>query len=271
MSLNRLYSRALALTLIISALAIGLPHKAAPAWWSCANSSPTPTPTPSYDTIIINDTPAGFWPLKDNSGSTSAVDLSGQNHNCTTAGTAPTFGVTGTTTDGETAASFTAGWLSCPMPAPTISNTSGVTIEFLYKATSGPVGIIDTAPGVGGSIRNLNSDAIGPQNTAMDITIGGTGAWHLIDYLLAFDSAGGTVIAYLYKDGATVSIGGATPTGHNGAGGRTVPVWANPMVWGAINTSCGTACYTGSMQKLAVYKYWLTPTQIQKHFTAISQ
>jgi hypothetical protein len=114
------------------------------------------------------------------------------------------------------------------MPAPTISNTSGATIEFLYKATTGPSGIVDTNPSTSGSIRNFVSDSMSPQNTSMDITIGGTGAWHLIDYELAYDSTGSTVIAFLYKDGATVSIGGATPTGHNGAGARPSPTWCEP-------------------------------------------
>lgn len=230
----------------------------------------SPTPTPSYDQIIINDKPSGFWALNDAVGSSTAVDSSGNGHNCTVHGTV-TFGQTGGTTDGETAALFdgSTGYLTCPTGVLTIGNAT-VTIEMLVKMSASPIGMFDSNPSQTGSIRNYNTGNFSGYNSGMTSLPASlhNGSWHLFEYLTTTTTnslgccASNTTGENLYFQDGSLSQ-------NNGNGGTTALTWGSTIDIGTINT--GLVFYAGTMAKVAIYPYALSPTQIAAHFAAISQ
>jgi hypothetical protein len=208
----------------------------------------------SYDSRVLADSPDGYWPLDDSSGSSTARDASGNGHAGTP--TSVTFGSTGYANDGSTAASFNGSSSHISIPFPAFS-AAPLSIEFIFKPSStSPVGVWDGAPSQTNVIRQYSAGNCewwsGDPSVALSLP--DTNAHHLA---LVFEIASSHRRVTYYLDGLQKS----QTTGST----STSLTWTNPFQLGNINSG-GAGWYNGTLQKFALWKSALTATQVKNHF-----
>jgi beta-lactam-binding protein with PASTA domain len=213
----------------------------------------------AYDTVILGDNPAGYWPLSETSG-TVADDLStGANNGAYVGG--PTLGQTPIAMElGDSVIFSGTSSMQTPSSAAYGFTTGSYSVEaWIYPtALSGFQEFISTQ----GYVRFLLS------NTNLQSYIGGTLAVSSPTNLstdtpyyvvLTVDNVALTTNVY---------INGALDTSRNNS-----PNIINPdqtpvgLIVGSLDGS-GTHQYSGNISNVALYPVALTPTQVLAHYTA---
>jgi hypothetical protein len=222
----------------------------------------------AYPTVVLADSPVGYWQLGDASGPT-AVDSATSPHNGTYVN-GPTLGVTGPIA-GKTAATFAAASSQDVAPS-LLFNQALVTMEAWVQVSAAPAVLQNIAGcqdglGSGTSEKQLMLGTDGKvyfyaYDGATKITSTPAAAIPFNQWVYVVGVADG-VNAFVYVNGAqvgTVAMGG-TFTGY------TVPNFFIGAVGGA--GAQNTAGYfNGSIGQVALYNHALTPTQISTHFAA---
>jgi len=223
---------------------------------STASVSMTVTTAPiPYNTVVLNDGPAAFWPLDDGAGSSSTRELVG---NVTGTPTNITFGAAGATSDGATAASFDGATSQITIPNLWGGNQFPllpITVEFFVKgSTTSPIGIFDTFPSSAG-MRNYPAGQYGYVSYATyNLGLPDTN-WHHVAFVMYYTTQ--RMLDY-YLDGVLVRSTSDT-SGNNYTG------FGTPGMLGNINTG-GAGWFAGSLAKVAIYNKQLTATQIANHY-----
>jgi Concanavalin A-like lectin/glucanases superfamily len=208
----------------------------------------------SYDSVILADSPLGYYTLNGN-----VNDTSGNGHNGTA--TAITYGAGGIANDGSQAAVFNGSTSKIALnePAP---NGGGcpITLEFWAKPSStSPIGMFDTAPNQANVLRQNAAGTVEWWNADPQINLSlPDTAWHYLVLVFRRSAGGnnGSRILDYYRDAALISSTGGGSTGY---------AWQTPNL-GCINGN--SSFYTGSIQKFAIYGVALNTTQISAHFAA---
>ena len=214
----------------------------------------------TYDQLILADSPVGYWPLSEASG-TNANDAS-VNNNDGTYVASPTLGVTGPVTDLATAVTLngTTQYVSSPDVAAwdIFEGTNAWTIEMWVNHT--PDGsyrrLMEKATGGKVSFVSQNTDllVVRNDNVAGDTLYADqlTSGWH---HVVATFS--GTQLA-LYVDSALrpPHYGGANPM----ASTRSIPAMTSELFIGCEPVS--TNVFNGTLAKVALYNYVLSQAKI---------
>lgn len=230
----------------------------------------------SYEQVVVNDKPAGFYYLNETSG-TSIIDYSGKGRNGTYHG-GITFNQTGGLVgDPKTAIKFdgSSAYLTLPQPNPQNVSPKGnaFSLEFFMKLNAGastqPQGLLDTAPQKPDTLWNISSQPIGGISQPVfawrffpTVTIPSTSqVWrHLVIVFRGHRS-----IDY-YENGSLVnSVSQSNANDY---------AWQNPIVVGRVwqggpSPKPFTAHYYDAfLQMLAIYDYALSPDQPALHYAA---
>src|ERR1700733_6621372 len=125
-----------------------------------------------YNSVILGDSPLGFWPLSDHVGSTTAVDLTAGANGGTISGSGSTLGVVGGCLDGSTGMQFvSSGSAKVAINNQTLNPAQPpVTIECAMKIGATTYGMYDSAPGQANVLRAYNSGQIEWWNADPQIT-----------------------------------------------------------------------------------------------------
>lgn len=233
--------------------------------------------TTNYQVTLLNDKPTGLYMLNDAAGSTTVLDSSGNAYNGTVVGGVTLGAAGGLTGDASTAAKFdgSTGYITLPIPHPLNSSDYGaaLTIEFLMKlnngATTEPVGIFDTAPGLKDTIRNYSDSSNGANNPGVEwwtnkpfVAIPNTPTGQYRHIVLVF--RGGRTIDY-YENGVLInSDTDATPNSF---------AWTNPINIGKVLPTGGGAplgWFDGWLQGLAIYNFPLNQSMVSAHYKAVT-
>ncbi|HZR16079.1 MAG TPA: LamG-like jellyroll fold domain-containing protein [Verrucomicrobiae bacterium] len=222
-------------------------------------------PTNSYEATIVADSPEAWWRLDEPVGSSTMFDAMGR-HDGTYVGSGITLGSPGAIANGatNTAATFDGTDGFGDVPYSSDLNTSDFTIEAWAFITdeSLPRAVISTYDTTShrGIFFKANPDA----TWETDVGLSDAAIWYFIptgpiasgrwSYLAAtFSSAG----EFEYIDGQQVA-GPYINFSHNKK---------FDFLIGAVGTNWqGIARWKGAIDEVAVYKYGLSPQQIQNHY-----
>jgi Concanavalin A-like lectin/glucanases superfamily len=215
----------------------------------------------SYASVILADTPAGYWRLDDVSG--QFQDVSGHGHPTTSISGTPTYSQAGALAgDTDTAVSFAGGtdWGNILHHADFNVGNGPFSIEAWVYQTGGiwffgkwdpadtgwAVGI---SPGVG--LLGYNAGV----NYWFDAAeaVPSLNAWHHI----VFTKSGGTATAYV--DGVAQTNTGTPST--------VIADTGNSLAIGAAGNSTSNK-FLGKLDEVAFYNYVLTPAQVAAHYVA---
>lgn len=217
----------------------------------------------AYDAAVLADTPSGYWPGKESSG-TTAYDLSGNGNNGSYSGSY-TLGATGIG-DGETIVNFTGGQMAVPDTAPLRLGSGALSVEAWINPSSlaSYATLFDnTSAGGRGYSAFINA---GAGSTGVYVTLGdsanpgemtiSSGITTSNLYYFALTSSGSTLKIYLNASLVLNTSITAGPDNSNSG----VTFFGNPSGGGGLLQGLGG--------KFAVYNYVLTSTQISNHYAA---
>lgn len=216
-----------------------------------------------YSTEIIADSPFAYWRLGESSGTTAADEIS---TNDGTYVNTPTLGVSGATSDGDTAVNLDpAGseYLSIPALATgAFTNGDDWTFEIWLSADAhgGDKRLLSARSNISGMIR-LDSGTIGYYNTATWVNLGtlpaaGTGWHHLV---VCYDASANQGQAY---------IDGVAQTAQTVGSGNNHNPFTTIVDIGRPYTGAFGAYFDGGIDELAVYDRLLTSTEVSDHYNA---
>lgn len=218
------------------------------------------SPAVGYDATVLADTPVGYWPCNESSG-TIAHDLSGNGNDGTLSGSF-SLGSTGIG-DGETLANFTGGKMAVPDAAPLRLGSGAFTVEGWINLSSFGGGYSSLFDNTSRSYSLFLNDAgsanavflgIGGGSTGHQILGTGNIATGALDYIV-FSFTPNTGKVYV---NAVPSVFSVTPGGVNSSTGVTF--FGNPSTGGSIPQGIGG--------KFAVYNYRLSDAQVTAHYAA---
>lgn len=212
------------------------------------------------------------WPLSDASGSTSAADISGQNHPGTYQGTVTASTTTPLACPRDPGSAWQISGTASTAYFPTQqTNPTVFTIEIWFKTTVAGGKLIGFGTGTGTSgqydrhlyidkngavVFGVYANAIKTVQTATKNYADGT--WHFATGVL---SPAGMV---LYVDGAFVQADTGVTTAENDSGYWKVGYDALGGSWPNVSTPS----FTGALRYAAVYTSALTAAQISAHAAA---
>ena len=241
----------------------------------------TYTSSSHYRSIVLDDSPIGYWPLGESSGTTAsnvAARSVGQ-FDATYSGV--TLGVAGALAGSpDTAATFASGASSrVSLPTDLISKSMNVAVELWFKASSGSSGVllseqsvappavpttswapnlyVDTAGKLRGYFWTPATAGVGQMVTAGTVT---NGQWHHVVLSASVSRQ------ELYLDGVLVgSLTGQTisHTHELRMGYLTV---GNGYANGWPSATSGYMPFTGQIDDVAVYQHPLGQTQVAAHY-----
>jgi mannan endo-1,4-beta-mannosidase len=216
--------------------------------------------TGAYESAVLSDNPAAYWPLGEAGGSTSVGDATGHGHTGTLQG-GVTLSVAGVLS-GDTAAAFdgSSGRISIGNTAGLPSGASAYSLEAWIKLNAatdqGILGLGDYSSNKGSNaLRTVGSTGLLNYWWGDDISRSTTdlrAAWHYV--VATFD---GTT-RRLYLDAAQVA---------QDQPGMPAVVLSNVR----LGQTCCNEYFNGTLDEVAMYSTALTPTRIQAHYTARSQ
>ena len=198
------------------------------------------------------------YPFESNISSTAAgtiLDYSTYRSNGTLAsGTnAPLWNLTGVIGGGYEFTSSENDYIEASPPKPSLP----LTFEFWVKPTSAtPVGIFDSAPGVGNVLRNYPDGQVEwwSGDPVVNLNLSANTWYHLV-FIYRNDS-GNRRIDY-YRDGVLFD----TKSG----GTSIIFEWSSPIRFGNINGG-GAGSYAGTISEIRIYNRSLSAAQIRQNF-----
>lgn len=214
----------------------------------------------SYDQLVGNDGPAGWWKMADSSETELADSSGGDNPMAYMSGTV-TVGVTGPVA-GDTAMTLSNAYFQTSTGA--YAALADLTLEAWVNIAGSVNGDIlkvgaNATEGIGIGVGSGTTGTAGThvvislQGTADQIDTGAvlsTGTWHHVVLVLDSDS-----MPTVYVDGALVYTGSTPATG-------TTPAGAS------IGTDQNGHRLSASIAQCAVYSYSMTAAQILRHYNA---
>lgn len=217
----------------------------------------------SYDAVVISDSPAGFWPLNESSG-TTAFDQSGNGNNGTYTGSFSLGQTSILPTDTETCVNFTGGQMAVPDAAPLRLGAGDFSVEVWFDAanfTNQYVSLVDEASrpycmflNPGGSLNQIFFGIGGTTSQqTMSLSFAASTKYHLV-WTYLHSSTTSTIYVNGSSVGSTTESQGST----NSSTGLTL----------AGNPSSGGHVYAGFAQKLAVYNHQLSSGRVSAHYSA---
>jgi hypothetical protein len=230
----------------------------------------TPVPLTRYSSAVVSNSPLAYYRL-DQSGGTVASDSSGNSATGTYAGTV-TYGVSGTTGDGDTAVSLP-GASTSYIASPNLTVGSAFTLEGWVNpanvVATGQIGEVLLSPStsassvfgyipavVGGALASKFIVRMGGATTFATTHTYASGQWYYVVY--TWD---GTTQS-IYVNGVLDASGGATAT-------SATPAWGGRTYIGVdVGSSTSPNPLQGSIDDVAVYSNALTASQVQSHFSA---
>jgi hypothetical protein len=232
----------------------------------------TPVPLTRYSSAVVSNSPLAYYRL-DQSGGTVASDSSGNSATGTYAGTV-TYGVSGTTGDGDTAVSLP-GASTSYISSPNLTVGSAFTLEGWVNpanfVATGQIGEVLLAPStsassvfgyipavVGGALASKFIVRMGGATTFATTHTYASGQWYYVVY--TWD---GTTQS-IYVNGVLDTSGSATAT-------SAAPFWGGQTYVGVdAANSTNPGPLQGSVDDVAIYNGALTAAQIQSHYAAKS-
>ena len=229
----------------------------------------------TYDKIILNDHPVGYWPLDETSG-TVAHDLSGYGNDGIIQG-GVTLGQPSPFFSGDTMMKFdgSSGYIQTPLEQiNAVSRSLEIWVNTTVAGDNKPL-ITDRGDGTGLSITltmpgfGISGGAIGIGCDSNDVFIGINSSLNYNNGLLhhavgVWTGQPGVSVTpsqfQVFVDGNLVSTVSAN------AGSVTAPLTGNGGTQIAYDASWGY--FSGILAKAAVYNYPLTPQRIAYHYKA---
>lgn len=216
-------------------------------------------PSVDYASEVLSDSPVAYWRLGEASGSTTAVDETGNGHDGTYQG--PTLEAAGVTNDGDTAASFDASDDYVDMGSPAALNITGdLTLEAWIKTPSRSERqtVMTWANGNQTdfpyhlTILENGVLRLGRSGTSVDFTAIDDGSWHHI--VITDDRTNDE--ATLYVDGALDTQKAYSPS--PGSGDDILAL-----------SRKSTDFFGDVMDEPAVYDKVVSATRVQAHYDAV--
>lgn len=223
-------------------------------------SAPNNQVAQTYDQLIVATGPVSYWPLNESSG-TTAVDLMGVNNG--TYNGSYTLGATGIG-DGETAASFTNGYVECKSSGGILAGQNQLSIEaWALTAGAGPI-YVERATSGNDIIKMIlptnelelsyRDDAGHLSQPTKSATVLNS-AWH---HLVLTVNVSGLLVTF-YVDG--VSLGTSALTA-----GSTTTMTDALQSRIALDPQASGSPFNGHLAKVAVYDFQLSSGQVAAHY-----
>jgi Concanavalin A-like lectin/glucanases superfamily len=219
-----------------------------------------------YSSAVLADSPAGYWPLNESSG-TTAFDLSGNGNNGTYSGsfTVGNAGLLLGTAD--TCANFTGGKMVVPDVAPLRLGAGNISIECWINVSSlaAYASLFDAGSSATNRFYSCFLNASGGAGTWYG-AFGGTAGHDTLPlspsiaigtlYYIAITSNGTTQIAYVNTTASSTNLATAGASNDN----LGVTLFGNPSTGGGL--------LQGKCQEFAIYPTVLSAARVTAHYNA---
>lgn len=223
--------------------------------------------TDAYDTVILADTPVGYWPLNDPGGTTSGVDASGNGHPMANHGSPP-YGATAIVPAvAGTSANLGSGQLIATGYSPNLN--TALSAECWLNNNSTP----------GGDPRLISTGHADSDGAGFELVWRVSGDSSRINLSLGNGAGSNTWLsgsvlttATLYHivstwDGTTMKMYVNNVMVASGASSGTPSAPTSAVALGYNNVYNGDGI-DALMEKVALYNYALTSTQVTAHYNA---